>query len=132
MSLAKRALSGVAAGVIGLIAGGIVLSVMLLGNVDTVPLALAAAGVTIGIPVLHGWLLRLMNEPRPWLVVGPGVLLMIMMSAGVIWWGMRGLFAIPAVACLLAGVVTEPFSRWQVVPAQQSSSAHGEVAPPTT
>ncbi|MGW6447673.1 hypothetical protein [Lentzea sp. NPDC055074] len=56
--------------------------------------------------LLHGWLLKVCRQPRPWSVVVPGIglcltLLLFGWLAGVV-----GLALVPAVAFALAGAVT--------------------------
>lgn len=63
-------------------------------------------GGLTGAALLHGWLLRLCRQPRPWSVVVPGlalffVLLLFGWVAGVV-----GLALVPAVAFALAGAAT--------------------------
>ena len=63
-------------------------------------------GGLTGAALLHGWLLTLCRQPRPWSVVTPGLALFFVLL--VFGWvaGVVGLALVPAVAFALAGAVT--------------------------
>lgn len=111
-SMLARVGAGVAAGVLGV---PITYGLVELAPSDLWPLLLGVALCMAGTAVLHGCLLKLMGQPRPWSVVAPGLLLMaVTMAVGGADWGLMGAFAVPFAACVLAGVVTDPFRGWRV------------------
>lgn len=95
-------------------------------------LTLLALGGVFPTPLLHWALLRRTSQPRAWSVVPAGAVLIIAMGAvgGIGWW-LDYAIVISVAAGVLAGVVTEGVSRWEVF-RETGSSAHGEPAPPTT
>ncbi|ANZ36580.1 hypothetical protein BBK82_11400 [Lentzea guizhouensis] len=112
MTLLVRVLTGIVAGVLGTAVTWACHSALhFLG--PWMWLLLLQLGIA-GTALLYGWLLQLTRQPRPWSVVGPAVLLMVVM---VVWgglvWGYLS-FVIPVAGCVLAGVVTPPVPRWRV------------------
>lgn len=69
---------------------------------------LAFVGVPFTAPLFHCLLLKGLGKPRPWLAALGGLLLMIAITAiGGLQFGLTSV-VVPASACLLAGVVTDP------------------------
>jgi hypothetical protein len=59
-----------------------------------------------GTAVLHGWLLEVWNQPRPWSAVTPGVCLVVLLAMAVWGWGLPALLLVPPTAFAVAGVIT--------------------------
>ncbi|NGY59296.1 hypothetical protein G7043_10210 [Lentzea sp. NEAU-D13] len=68
----------------------------------------------IGTALLHVWLLKLRDQPRPWSVVVPGTLLVIALLTVRGSWGLIGALAVPATAFAVAGVITG-FGPWREI-----------------
>lgn len=80
----------------------------------------------IGTALLHVWLLKLRDQPRPWSVVVPGIVLVIVLVTVGGSLGLASAVAVPSMAFAVAGVITG-FGPWREI-RRSSSSAHGEAA----
>lgn len=131
-----RVLTGIGAAVIATLLGMLLTGIIIAntprnddtwGNVGALALVLISTPFTA--PLFHGLLLKGLGKARPLLAALGGLLLMIAITAiGGLQFGLTSV-VVPAAACLLAGVVTDPIV-WP--PPQPSSSAYGESGPPTT
>ena len=67
-----------------------------------------------GTALLHVWLLKLRDQPRPWSVVVPGMVLVLALLVVGGSWGLIGALAVPATAFAVAGVITG-FGPWREI-----------------
>ena len=77
-----------------------------------VPVVLLAGLIVTAL--LHVWLLKVRDQPRPWSVVVPGMLLVIALLTVRGSWGLIGAVAVPATAFAVAGVITG-FGPWREI-----------------
>jgi hypothetical protein len=122
-----RAVMGVVAGVVGVLVTGLACVLLytgfcgfsepppwsaercLMGDYAELGLWLVPVvllGGLAGSALLHGWLLKVCRQPRPWSVVVPGMALVLVLL--LFGWvaGALGLLVVPAVAFALAGAAT--------------------------